>query len=174
MAGDAALAVPLPEGILLCLIDVLGHGRDAAEVALAAIRYLKANPLPDSAKVLEGLHETLRGTRGAAVGIAFANMIDGSVAYSAVGNIVARRFGTAEQAYPSRDGIVGVRFRTPRVERIRLHPGDVFLLHSDGVVEGFALPCIAGGAMEAIARRVVLENGKTYDDAACLALRYSS
>ena len=94
VAGDAALAVDLPGGVLAGLMDGLGHGRDAAAVALAAIRHLKARPAADVAAVLTGLHECLRGTRGAAAAVAFA-AADGSVAWTGVGNVVARRCGPA-------------------------------------------------------------------------------
>jgi hypothetical protein len=171
VAGDAALALELSSGVLMCLVDGLGHGQDAAAVALAAIRHLKAHPAAHVAAVLGGLHECLRGTRGAAIAVAFADAADGSVAWAGVGNVVARCLGSRVRTYHSLDGIVGVRYRTPRIERACLSPEDVFLLYSDGVPQDFPPPTVAG-TMESLARRVVLDHGKTYDDAACLALRY--
>jgi phosphoserine phosphatase RsbX len=172
VAGDAALAVAVAGGVLACLVDGLGHGRNAAAVALAAIRHLKAHPAADVTAVLGGLHECLRGTPGAAAAVAFAAAADGAVAWAGVGNVVARQLGPQDRTFQSVDGVVGVRFRTPRVERARLGPGDVFLLYSDGVDQNFPPPAVAG-TMAALARRVVLAHGKTYDDAACLAVRYA-
>lgn len=172
VAGDAALAVELPGGVLTCLIDGLGHGRDAAAVALAAIRHFKTNAVADVVAVLGGLHECLRGTRGAAAAVAFADAADGSISWAGIGNVVARCIGSREWTHHSLDGVVGVRFRTARVERAILTPDDVFLLYSDGVTQDFSPPPITG-TMAELARRVVLDFGKTYDDAACLALRYT-
>src|SRR5262245_46849267 len=52
---------------MFAVVDALGHGRHAAQVASAAAKYLEVAPLSRGAlHVMEGLHERLYATRGAA------------------------------------------------------------------------------------------------------------
>jgi hypothetical protein len=51
----------------------------------------------------------------------------------------------------------------------------VLLVHSDGVAESISNAIaskLLSQSVEAIARRVVLDHGRLYDDAACIAARY--
>jgi hypothetical protein len=162
-------------GVFMALVDVLGHGRKAAEVALAAIRILKQVASPEVGPVLVGLDQALHGTLGAAAVIAFADE-SGAVRFTGVGNVVIRRAGLSDQAFTLPDGIVGVRPRTPRVTHINLAPSELLLLYSDGVPQRFPIPPdsqLFGLSTANLARRVVLDHGRYYDDAACVALRYS-
>lgn len=175
VSGDAVVVRELPDGVFLSLIDALGHGREAAQVALRAIRFLKQDAGPDVEQTLRGLHDQLEGTRGAAASVAFADRRDGSIACTGIGNTVVRRVGRREQRYPAPDGILGVRFRTPRIHRLSLESDELLLLYSDGIDEHF--PQIPTAALctqtvDMLARRIVLDHGKSYDDAACIALRY--
>lgn len=174
VSGDAIVVKDCPGGVFLSLIDALGHGRDAAEVALSAIRYLKQHAAADIGQVLTGLDEHLQGTRGAMVSVAYADNTDGTVACSGIGNTVIRRVGKRDETIPSPDGIVGIRFRSPRISRLRLEPEDLLFMYSDGVAAEFSadLASLQGQQLDAIARRIVLDHGKPYDDAACLVVRH--
>lgn len=174
VAGDAIVVKDCPGGVFLSLIDALGHGREAAEVALLAIRYLKQHAAADIGRVLTGLDEHLHGSRGAMVSIAFADEEDKSVACTGIGNTVIRRFGKRDETVASPDGIVGIRFRSPRISRLRLGPEDLLLMYSDGVAAEFSadLASLHGQSLDVIARRIVLDHGKSYDDAACIVARF--
>ena len=175
VSGDAVVIKELRQGVFLRLVDVLGHGREAAQVAILAIRFLKENASKDIGEVLTGIHEHLQGTRGAAISIAFANHVDVSVTCTGIGNTMIRRIGTHDHSYPSPDGIVGIRFRTPRISQLTLGQDDLLLLYSDGVAEDFSLvpsmPLFSQPVAK-IARRIVLDHGKLYDDPSCIAVRY--
>ena len=175
VAGDAVVIKPCADGIFLSLIDALGHGRDAAEVALLAIHYLKQNASPDVVEVLCGLNEHLNGSRGAMAVVAFARSAEGIISCTGIGNVMVRRFGDREESFPWPDGILGIRFRTPRLCQIRLDSNVVLVVHSDGVAESLSNAIaskLLSQSVEAIARRVVLDHGRLYDDAACIAARY--
>jgi negative regulator of sigma-B (phosphoserine phosphatase) len=174
VAGDAIVVKDCLGGVFLSLIDALGHGREAADVALLAIRYLKHNAAADVGQVLTGLDEHLRGTRGAMVSIAFAEENGQTIACTGIGNTVIRRFGKRDETVPSPDGIVGVRFRSPRVSQLMLDAEDLLLMYSDGIDEAFfdSLTSLRGQPLDAIARRIVLDHGRLYDDAACLIARF--
>jgi hypothetical protein len=162
------------DGIFLSLVDALGHGRDAAEVALLAIRYLKQYASPDVVAVLSGLNEHLKGSRGAMAVVAFAQSADATINCTGIGNVMVRRLGDRDESFPWPDGIVGLRFRTPRLCQVRLGSDDVLLVHSDGVAESLSNAVAAkllNQPVETIARRVVLDHGRLYDDAACIVVR---
>jgi hypothetical protein len=139
---------------------------------------LKENASPDIAGLLTGLNDKLNKTRGAAAGLAFAQAGSRSVTCAGIGNIIIRRCGgRRELIYPCPDGVLGVRFRTPRLETFHLDAGELLLIYSDGVIEDFKLPtALTAGSLtvETIARRVVLDYGRLYDDAGCIVLRYES
>ena len=70
-AGDAAIIAAYGGKLLAGIVDVLGHGPEAHEVAMKAKHFLDNGPEPDDPlEPLKGLHDTLKGTRGAAAGLA--------------------------------------------------------------------------------------------------------
>jgi serine phosphatase RsbU (regulator of sigma subunit) len=165
------------DGLLfLAVIDVLGHGPEAYEVAVVAKEHLSRKWSSDPMKTLEGLHQALRGSRGAAAGLGVLDPESGTLRFVGVGNTSARRVGLQPISLPSRDGIVGHAYRTPSLQELRLGPDDVLLMHSDGVESGFGLeqyPQIRYKSARAIAATVVRRFGKRFDDASCLAVRYA-
>ena len=175
VTGDAALCVPSGTGSFLAVADVLGHGPQAHAVAERITAYLGAHAGPDLTGLLVRLHELLRGSLGAAVGLGYLDDETGRLRYVGVGNTRLRRFGSADSRLVSRDGTVGGHMRSPREEHLGLAAGDLVLMTSDGVKEAFALddyPGLLGDSPAVVARRIVERFGKDYDDATCLAVRY--
>src|SRR5262245_14349915 len=66
VSGDAALFREDQGRILLAVVDALGHGPRAAEIARAAIEELSSIPISSALDAARAVHEKLRGTRGAA------------------------------------------------------------------------------------------------------------
>lgn len=177
VSGDAIVVKESTEGVFMSLIDALGHGREAAEVALSAIRYLKAHAGPDVVQVLAGLNDYLSGTRGAMAVLAFGDTATGQITCTGLGNPTIRKVGGGDEAYPSPDGLLGVRFRSPRVRHLQLASDQLLIMHSDGIAETSSRALTAEALNQpvgAIARRIVLGHGRMYDDAACLIARYAS
>jgi phosphoserine phosphatase RsbX len=175
VSGDTAVIVALEGGVFLGLADVLGHGPRAHAVAREIESWLTAHAGPDLLKILGELHQRLRGTLGAAVGLAYLEATTGRLRYSGVGNSCLRRFGRVETRLVTRDGVVGERMRTPREELLQLNPGDLVLLSSDGVKEHFGseeYPGLLRDPAATVARTVVQRFGREHDDATCIALRY--
>ena len=175
-SGDATIIVANDGKLLAGIVDVLGHGPEAHEVAVQAKHFLDNSlVLADPVELLKGLHNTLRGTRGAAAGLAVLDAAKGLVRFAGVGNTAIRRFGSAADRLVSVDGIVGGTLRTLREQRMSLRPGDVLVMYSDGVRDHFEWrdhPQLLLGDAEKIARAVMRLFGKDHDDAACIAVRY--
>ena len=140
VAGDAWAFREGDEGPMLIVADGLGHGLMAARASAEAISaFRRANEL-GPAVVLKRVHGALRGTRGAAVAVAFAEHASGSVRYAGVGNIagVLARPGKGS-AMVSHNGTAG--FHAPRLQEFSypLPEDALIIMHSDGLTSNWNL-----------------------------------
>ncbi len=130
-SGDLAIVRQDADTALLAVIDVLGHGPDAAAVATLAGDYLASLELSEDVETwMAGLHAALNRTRGAAAGLGRAQGCDLDV--SVVGNIAVTSCGTRVGVVAS-PGIVGRRLRRIRSFSFCMQPGDRVALYSDGL-----------------------------------------
>ncbi len=175
VSGDTAV-IEQRDGILfLAVIDALGHGPQANQVAEQAERFLRKHWSRDVLNTMHRLHSALEGTIGACAGLCVVDKRKGEVRYTGVGNTVFRTFGSRSTRMVSTDGIIGIRFRTPAVQAAALDASDIILLYTDGVSDRFDVeqyPQIHYHSASAIAHAVVDRFGKPYDDATCLAMRH--
>jgi negative regulator of sigma-B (phosphoserine phosphatase) len=137
--------------------------------------FLEVEWQEDVTSTLLGLHEAIRGSIGAAVGLASLELTTGKLRYTGVGNTVVRKFGTRSFRLPSTDGVVGSRMRSPREQELQLDESELLLFYSDGIKDHFELseyPQLIYESSRSVARKIVRNYGKQYDDATCLAVRY--
>ncbi|WP_330336557.1 ATP-binding SpoIIE family protein phosphatase [Streptomyces sp. NBC_00557] len=134
-SGDAFTWVRSGPTVTLLLADGLGHGGKAAEASTAAVEELHASAGLPPADILRRLHEALRTTRGAAVGVAQLDESTGRLSFAGVGNIGARlRTEDVWQPLISHPGIVGAHFpATVPVQQSPWRPDSLLVLHSDGL-----------------------------------------
>src|SRR3954452_21750182 len=76
LSGDAAVVQPTAAGVLVAALDGAGHGEEAARAAGIARDILRASRDGDLPGILARSHEALRGTRGAAMGVAQVSVAD--------------------------------------------------------------------------------------------------
>ena len=117
---------------LLCVIDALGHGPEAAQVADVAARVAGQVELRQgSLRVIHAMHEALRGTRGAAA-MACVVEQDGLVRGCGVGNVELR---SSPRQVPSvlSSGILGAQVRSFKPFEGRLDPRTRLMMFSDGI-----------------------------------------
>ena len=129
----------------------------------------------DVVRLLRELHDSTRGGRGAAVGLCHIRPDNGTLCYAGVGNTAMRRFGDSESRLVSQDGVVGQNMRSPLLQQLSLQPGDVVVMHTDGVSARFTAkdyPGLHQHPAQAIAGNIVQRFGKDHDDAACIVVRY--
>ena len=173
--GDIGIVKEFRDRLFVAVIDILGHGREAHELARVARDFLGANYRRDLLSLMEGLHDELRGSRGAVAALCLVHSKSGDVRYVGVGNVTTRTFGSNHLRLVPRNGIIGYAMRSTREEKMRLGSGDVLIMHTDGVQEHFDptdYPEITRDSAETICHHVIQEFGKKQDDAACVALRY--
>ena len=178
LSGDTALVQWGDDGVLVAVIDVLGHGPDAHQLAiqLSGIlsKWLTAATAPSPEEALSVLHESARGTRGAAAAVAWLNgrTLEGSVA--GIGNVRCRLFGSVARTVEFKEGVLGFRMRSQTPFSFVLRPADVLLLFSDGVpsrFKGSECPSLDLDPAPAIASNIVRRFGKGIDDASCAVIR---
>jgi hypothetical protein len=160
--------------LLLAVIDGLGHGEPAHEVAKVAEDWLAEHASPDLESTLRGLHEALRGSRGAAGTLVCLDAETYRGTSLGIGNVALHILRSGNGRFPSADGILGQSFRTPRLNRFELGEDDMLLIYSDGVNTEFGLddyPQARYLGAEAVARTVIRRYAQLLDDATCLAVR---
>ncbi len=175
VSGDVAVLREVGGVLFVAMVDVLGHGAEAGSLAEIIEAYLARQAHGEPVRDLLALHEHIRGSRGAAVGLCAIDG-DGHLSYAGVGNTVLRVLGARDNRLISRDGIVGLNMRTPHRQELRLEAGDLVLLYTDGVRDRFRpedYPGLRRDPPEIVTRTVLKRFGKNYDDAACIAVRYS-
>lgn len=161
-SGDAVVVRSEPGVTLVAVVDVLGHGHEAGKVATRAERYLRSAPITRALALMKGLHDELRGTRGAAVTLCVLRGFD--IDACGVGNVEARVAGSRCPLVSS-PGIVGARVDTFRESVGRLTRNDRLLCWSDGIstrVEPDSVRHL--GPAEACAQIMSLHR-RRYDDA---------
>lgn len=121
---------------IVIVADGLGHGPEAAAAARTAVEFL---PRANGAKpidLLEAVHNGIRHTRGAAVGIAELNQETRTVVFAGLGNIAARicESDTSSRHLVSMNGTAGMETRTRFRDFTYPWPeGSILILHSDGL-----------------------------------------
>ena len=71
-----------------------------------------------------------------------------------------------------RAGIVGAGTKGLKVTSWTLGPGDVMVLHSDGISRRFDLIAATGSTAEQTAHALIHRYGKSHDDASCIVLHF--
>lgn len=165
--GDAALVRRSDDVALLAVIDALGHGELAAAASDKAIAFLDEAPLDKGvSRLVEGLHETLRGTRGAA---AMLLLVSGErLEGCGVGNVALRSYRAKVPAILTAGVLGGATLARPRIFLAQLSPGDRVVVHSDGVTARFDDEASRRAAPLEICRAIMQRHRRPHDDATVL------
>ncbi|MGH9767538.1 MAG: SpoIIE family protein phosphatase [Blastocatellia bacterium] len=133
--SDAWAAKHQPSRSLVMVADGLGHGAEAAMAATEAVSVIERVHALSPAEILEEVHETLGGTRGASVAVAEIRLSGSApeVRFAGVGNIAARVVnGDRAVHLVSLNGIAG--YEAEIQEFTYPWPAhSALVLHSDGL-----------------------------------------
>ncbi|MGQ9887327.1 MAG: SpoIIE family protein phosphatase [Aggregatilineales bacterium] len=174
-SGDQYTALPLPGGLLLAVIDGLGHGARAAAAARLAAAALNDCPSADLNALVARCHAALAGTRGAVMTLAALDVDQGALAWLGIGNVTGvlvhsghRPQDPKREHLHLRGGVVGYNLPQPRTFSANLAPGDVLVLATDGIHGGFADNISARQPAQTIADHILAQHGRGGDDALVL------
>ena len=179
-SGDRHLVKPVGTGVLVAVVDGLGHGAEAASAAQSAVTALERHATESPAPLVERCHRALKGTRGAVMSVAVFAGPDRSMTWVGVGNVEglllsgdgAARPRAARASLVTRGGIVGSEL--PRLHPVVLPiaPGDTLIFATDGIREGFAEGLPPEATPQQLADQILARHGKGTDDALVLVARY--
>ena len=173
-SGDQYLVSRTADGgVLVAVVDGLGHGPEAASAAKTAIAVLEASGERELGARFLRCHERLRDTRGVVLSLAL--FATGSLTWLGVGNVdgVLLRSGfSAPEQLLVRGGVVGRRLPSLELSRLTVARGDTLILATDGVDHGFASDLGITFAAPPTAERILADHGKETDDALVLVVRY--
>lgn len=176
LGGDRAIVREAEGGLLLAIIDVLGHGRDADRVAQVAEDALFQAQWAEANDLLRMLDMELAGSVGAAAGI--VTFRDGTTdgRFAGVGNTVFKVLGGNPRTLVSADGVLGQQATVPRPSTVVVQPDETVLMHSDGIssrVDWRGTPEMTTIDVELAAREIMRRFGRAHDDISCIVARPS-
>lgn len=176
-SGDRHLVKAVPNGVLVAVVDGLGHGPEAAATADLAIRALEGHAQRDMVALLKQCHNSLRDTRGAAMSLACYDTRDATMTWLGVGNVEGLwlRPDARDDARKSlllRPGVVGRQLPALSPDVITVRRNDLLILASDGIRTDFGVDLIATDSPQRIADRILASHRKWTDDALVLVSRY--
>lgn len=163
------------EAVLICLVDGLGSGEAAAEAAQAAVRCVEMNSTLPLSDIMAECHQALKGTRGAVVALMHISFAESMVTFVGVGNIGIHVRSAVPIKPISKNGIVGYRLPRLREFTYPYTPGDLFVLHTDGISSRFtldgALWAEEAQDLQTLADAIARIFGKENDDVTVLVAR---
>jgi negative regulator of sigma-B (phosphoserine phosphatase) len=173
-SGDLGVVLPYKGGILVGVIDGLGHGKDACLASQRAEQTLAKNPSDPLDQLVERCHEALRETRGAVMSLASFSR-HGSMTWLGVGNVEALLVHAGSdqtEAIPSRGGTVGYLLPKLTVTTLTVRHGDTLVLATDGIRHGFKQEVRATRSPQEIAEQIVEHWARETDDCCAIVARY--
>lgn len=177
-SGDGALVLAADGGVLIAVVDGLGHGEAAAQAADSALRVIREHAGEALPLLVERCHRRLLATRGVALVLAAVDAGRSTLSWLGVGNVeavligVRHGDGAARYWLTNRGGVVGYRLPPVALRQVAILPGDLLLIATDGIDQGFVPARPPVGSAADLARRILDEHGRGNDDALILVMRW--
>lgn len=178
VSGDQYLVETFENGALAAVVDGLGHGAEASAAAQTAIEVLRLHAAEDVVTLVQRCHAALRQTRGAALSLVSFDAAAGSIHWVAVGNVegvLLRKCGSVDAGRSGillRSGVVGYQLPALRADTLPVAKGDLLILATDGIANGFVRDIQHDAPVQTIADHILAHYGRSTDDTLVLVIRY--
>lgn len=177
-SGDLHLVQPVQDGVLVAVLDGLGHGEEAAAAARLAVSTLERYSEEPPLSLLQRCHLALKGSRGVVMSVARFDVPRGTMTWLGVGNVEgvlhhvnwSERSGRASLV--TRGGIVGGEVPAVQAAVIPVGAGDTLVFATDGISGNFLADVSAREEPQRLADQILARHGKGTDDALVLVARY--
>ncbi len=177
-SGDSYAVKTSEKGVLVAVMDGLGHGEEAAEASRMAVDTLMGCDSDDLFVLVRHCHEALVRTRGVVMSLASFNAKHQTLTWMGIGNVE----GYLERADPNmvppheslfrRGGVVGYHLPPLRSSVLAVARGDTLVFATDGISSGFHKEIDPNDPPRHVADRIILKHRKKTDDALVLVARY--
>ncbi len=177
-SGDTYIVKHFDNGVLVGVVDGLGHGNEAAIAAKAAVKVLEQYAHESVLSIIRRAHEALRSTRGVVMSIARFNVTENTMMWSSVGNVEGVFFRADRNTIPNREiillrgGVVGYQLPQLYASVHPVLPGDTLIFATDGVRSGFYETISLHDTPQKLADKICTQSIKKNDDALVLVVRY--
>jgi serine phosphatase RsbU (regulator of sigma subunit) len=176
-SGDLHVVQQHTNGVLVGVIDGLGHGAEAAHAANSAVKVLSQHAHESVISLVRRCHQELLLTRGVVMSIASFDFRDDSVTWIGIGNvegvfIKSDNDAQSEVHIVQRGGVVGYQLPQLHANVLSVSGGDTLILASDGIRPDFYDTLSIRETPERIARDIGERFRKDSDDALVLVARY--
>ena len=177
-SGDKHLIQPFREGMLIAVVDGLGHGLEAAEAAKTVVTTLKQHAGESVLSLVNRCQASLAGTRGVAVSIASFNITDSTMTWLGIGNVEGVLVRSQNETAAAKEflllarGFIGGHISDLRAFVVPVEAGDTLTFATDGVASDFHEEVNVVQSPQKIADRVLSVHGKDSDDALVVVARF--
>jgi phosphoserine phosphatase RsbX len=178
VSGDLHLVNPVPEGVLIGVVDGLGHGDEATAAARAAIAVLAEHAAEPLVPLVQRCHRALQTTRGVVMTLVAVNTRAHTAAMLGIGNVEAVLLRAHPQDRPRREsallrgGVVGYQLPALQAAVVPFEAGDLIALATDGVREDFADELTPSEPTAQLVDRIMAKKFRGTDDGLVLVCKY--
>src|SRR6266536_1380421 len=177
-SGDLHLVAPVEHGVLVAVVDGLGHGEEAAAAAKLAVQTLERFVEEPPLSLVQRCHAALKGSRGVVMNLARFDAERSAMTWLGIGNVegllhhVRSDERSARASLVTRGGIIGSELPSVQASVVPVEPGDTLVFATDGIRSGFGDDVSVRDEPQRVADQLLSRHGKGTDDALVLVARY--
>ncbi|MDM8514829.1 ATP-binding protein/SpoIIE family protein phosphatase [Desulfobacterales bacterium HSG16] len=173
VSGDDYFFKHLPSYVIFSVIDALGHGFHAHQVAKHALNILENNFQDSLLSIIKRCHEGLKGSRGAAMSIGMIDFKTNNFQHVSIGNVETRVYGTPSPIKPvCTNGTMGLIMENARINVYPYSKNSCIVMFSDGISNKFEIEQgLLRKSPQEISNYIFTGYAKNYDDATVLVVK---
>lgn len=178
VCGDLQVVAPWSDGVVVAVIDGLGHGEEAMMAARVAADVIEQHAGESVISLVQRCHRALQSTRGAVMTLVAVDSREETITVLGVGNVEATlrranpRMVPQHESVLLRNGVVGYRLPALQATVLPIAPGDTVVFATDGVREDFGDLITVGEPLAQLVRKIITEKFRGTDDGLVLAFKY--
>ena len=176
--GDLHVMKIVPRGLLMAVLDGVGHGSEAAAAAHIASAVLTFHAGEGVISLIQHCHQRLKGTRGVVASLVALDGVENTVTSISIGNVEAIHMRSSPEVPQGCDrlvmlaGLLGYRLPALRASVSPITPGDLLIFATDGIRAGFPHAFGIEDRPVRIAEYICSNFRKDDDDGLVLVARY--
>lgn len=175
-SGDRHVVTPFAAGVLVAVVDGIGHGPEAAKVARIAEGVIQQYPHENLQALIQRCHDALLGTRGVVMSLASFNHKINVMTWCGVGNVQGYLFPMNIFSRPDylllSMGTLGQILGSVYPTELAVEPGDTLVFTTDGIREDFHQSLNLKQSPQQLADDILARSARYTDDALVLVGRY--